>query len=505
MGAMICLRPEPSLAERLAVLVPGTVAENLHLTLVWADWKQDESTLLERMRTVAMTLAAETGALAGTINGVARFATPDGDALVVTADVPELGQLRAALVSRLEAAEVPFSLAHGFTPHITLAFLSAEAPSPIARIEPIPCGFGALELWAKENAARESFSFRVTALSANHGERVHLDALALPSDPPTELRLFRDGWNETSKGKFLLDAAGAAEILQRFQEHGVELAMDFDHGTFTADGKKRDVPGYIGALEYRVGAGLFATKIRWTAVGLKAISPGKDEQGNSTVPEYRYLSPAIRFDSNTRRITALDPVALVTWPATHNAPPLMMGAGDSSMNVALLTLLSLAHTATEAEVLAATTRIKEERNQLLSALGAQDVPSALGAIEAHKATRTALENAQRELTAVRAASEAKQREELFAKGIAKGYAREFLAAQYGEDPLAKLAGFVENAPTVVPKQNFQSPATNGGGAKLSYRGKSYEQLGDMERAQLASENFELFTAMRNDAEERGAL
>lgn len=77
-----------------------------------------------------------------------------------------------------------------------------------------------------------------------------LDALALPETPPSALRLFRDGWNDTVKGRFLLDAEGAAEILRRFAAHGVELAMDFDHGTFADAGAKRDVPGYIGALDY---------------------------------------------------------------------------------------------------------------------------------------------------------------------------------------------------------------------------------------------------------------
>ncbi len=39
-----------------------------------------------------------------------------------------------------------------------------------------------------------------------------LDAVALPPEPPTEIRLFKDGWNDTTKGKFLLDAEGAALI-----------------------------------------------------------------------------------------------------------------------------------------------------------------------------------------------------------------------------------------------------------------------------------------------------
>ena len=59
---------------------------------------------------------------------------------------------------------------------------------------------------------------------------VTLDAIELPPAPPSALRLFRDGWNDTVKGRFLLDAEGAAEILRRFAAHGVELAMDFDHG-----------------------------------------------------------------------------------------------------------------------------------------------------------------------------------------------------------------------------------------------------------------------------------
>ncbi len=103
----------------------------------------------------------------------------------------------------------------------------------------------------------------------------------------------------------MLDAEGAALILADFASHGVELAMDFDHSTFEMAGKKRDVPGYIGAVEYRAGDGLYATKVRWTDVGLAAITPG----AAGTLPEYRYFSPAIRFDADTRRGLAIEPDA----------------------------------------------------------------------------------------------------------------------------------------------------------------------------------------------------
>lgn len=146
-----------------------------------------------------------------------------------------------------------------------------------------------------------------------------LDALVLGGDfPPKRIRMFAAGENKTTKGVFVFDDEAAASVMREFERNGVDLPMDFDHGSLEApDGRKRDVPGY-----YRpevVDGELWAIP-QWTDVGLAAIKPGE----SGTMPEYRYVSPTFTYDSETRRVLSLGPLALTPYPATHNARPLVL-------------------------------------------------------------------------------------------------------------------------------------------------------------------------------------
>jgi phage I-like protein len=137
---------------------------------------------------------------------------------------------------------------------------------------------------------------------------------------------------------FLFDDAAAKSVLAAFAEHGVDLAMDFDHGALApADGRKRDVPGYYRP-EVRAD-GLYALP-QWTESGLAAIRPGKDDAGAPTLPEYRYTSPSFSFDPETRRVLKLGPLALTSYPATYHAKPLTLTARDRRGSLATLGAMS---------------------------------------------------------------------------------------------------------------------------------------------------------------------
>ncbi len=154
-----------------------------------------------------------------------------------------------------------------------------------------------------------------------------LDALPLGDEfPPRAVRLFAMGENRTTKGVFLFDDEAARAVMASFEEHGIDLAMDYDHGALApADGRKRDVPGYYRP-EVRED-GLYALP-QWTESGLAAIRPGKDDAGAPTLPEYRYTSPSFSYDPETRRVLKLGPLALTSYPATHGARPLTLSARD---------------------------------------------------------------------------------------------------------------------------------------------------------------------------------
>lgn len=489
-----------SVAARLALPadVPGALpAEDLHLTLaVMVDGAEPP---LDEARA----LAAELTPVVATLSGLGRFSGDEADAFHATVDGPALpalcARVEALLGSRLDTT-------HGFDPHVTLAYLAADAPAPLARLAPTPVTFDALALW--DGATRTTFPLTVPTMTT-----ATLDAIALPRDPPTELRLFRDGWNATVKGRFLLDAQGAAEILRRFAEHGVELAMDFDHATFAgAPGAKRDVPGYIAGLDYRPGDGLYATGLRWTAIGLAAITPGRAPDGTPTVPEYRYLSPAVDFDADTRRVVGLRPVALVTYPATHGQAPLVMSAGATPSETRtmknVLALLGLAADADESAAVAALQTVRRERDALLGALDAPDLASALGTAAAWRTSRTALDAAEKRATDAEGRIEAAERREVLAAGKAEGKLTPALAAHFEGKPVAEIRAYLAAAPviTALAGRTAPTPQPSPATAPTALAGvpdTAFETLSALEKDRLLRGNRLAFEQKLADFEARG--
>lgn len=245
--------------------------------------------------------------------------------------------------------------------------------------------------------------------------------------PPKKLRLFAPGMNATTKGEFLFDDEAARKVLAAFEQHGVDLAMDFDHGSLAPpDGKKRDVPGYY-RLAVEDGA-LYALP-EWTETGLRAIKRG--EKGE--LPEYRYTSPTFQYDPATRRVLSMGPLALVSYPATHGAKPIVCTATapaelppsphasptEKTMKT-VLTALSLPESASEAEALRAVTAREAELAQLVAATGAKTPAEALGAIEAHKRDALALAALTAQVKAEAEARAKAARVVMLAEGVKAG-------------------------------------------------------------------------------------
>ena len=426
--------------------------------------------------------------LAATLSGVGRFAGADGrDAFHATVDAPALPALRACLEARFRDV---LDRTHGLDPHVTLAYLAPDAPSPLARMEPMSVALDALAVW--DGPARTTFPFAPAAMI----DCTILDAVALPDVPPSELRLFRDGWNDTVKGRFLLDAEGAAECLRRFAAHGVELAMDFDHATFVGGaGTKRDVPGYIGALEHRPGDGLYATGIRWTDVGLRAISPGRAPDGSKTLPEYRYWSPAIDFDADTRRVTGIKPVALVSYPATHGQRPLVLSAEASPPDPStdpekppmknVIALLGLGADATEAQIVTSASALQSDRAALLSALGAKDAAAGVERV-------ARLTAAEAQLAAETKRADDSERGLLVLQGRADGKLTPALEKLYAAKPPAELREFLAAAtpnPALARTEPRAQPAKGDLPAPVpGVPDKPFEMLTAMEKHTLLAAN-----------------
>src|SRR5260221_11130822 len=128
---MIALQVPPDVASELAL--DGEVApEEMHVTLAFlgnaADFGSQQFQILAAVEKVL----ADAQPLDATIGGVGRFATPEDDgtnAFYASVDCPELSDFRQSIIDALSESGITIDETHGFTPHITLAYIAAGAPT----------------------------------------------------------------------------------------------------------------------------------------------------------------------------------------------------------------------------------------------------------------------------------------------------------------------------------------------------------------------------------------
>ena len=138
--------------------------------------------------------------------------------------------------------------------------------------------------------------------------------------PPTRFLLLKDGdigWSNLKGVK--LDAEQAANIIEAFVTHGVDLVIDYEHATPAIDSGKRDkapAAGWIKGLVYVKGEGLYADPVEWTEGAIDEIEKR----------EYKYSSPVIVYDEDTLKIKRLHSVALTNKPRTIGQAELLAAA-----------------------------------------------------------------------------------------------------------------------------------------------------------------------------------
>jgi phage-related protein (TIGR01555 family) len=145
-GVMVALYLPSDIAAGLA-MKGGERAEDLHVTLAYLGRDLPEIAV-QRAIGVAYDLAVRTPPVAALIAGIGRFSASETsggkDVIYASIDSPAITELRSCLCQRLCWESVPVSMAHGFTPHVTLAYVATDARSPVARLEPISVTFGAI-------------------------------------------------------------------------------------------------------------------------------------------------------------------------------------------------------------------------------------------------------------------------------------------------------------------------------------------------------------------------
>ena len=164
-------------------------------------------------------LASCTAPLDGTLGGIARFAasesSDDQDVCVALYDSPRLADLYQTVMACCGATPGE----HGFTPHITLAYLAPDAPMPVEQVERAPLNFGAISLiWAGERIdlplqgelpAMEETGAATPAVIAKDGPTEEISPTAPPplTAPSSHIRL-----NLISKVALEADGATARPI-----------------------------------------------------------------------------------------------------------------------------------------------------------------------------------------------------------------------------------------------------------------------------------------------------
>lgn len=142
-GVMVALFPSPEAAASMAINADGlpagaiiTPANEIHLTLAYlgdldkGEVNIEQGELLRRV----MDWAANTPIVRGMVSGYGRFTTPNSEGLhpvFALYDCEYLAGWRYWLMDWL-----PMKANHGFTPHITLAYIPTAAPIPNLAIEP---------------------------------------------------------------------------------------------------------------------------------------------------------------------------------------------------------------------------------------------------------------------------------------------------------------------------------------------------------------------------------
>mgnify|MGYP000101883173 CR=1 FL=1 len=143
--------PVPTDVASAVALPGGEKPADLHVTLCYLGklvlTAADVASIERAVRTWAAWVASPVPA---TLSGVGRFAgsAEDGDAVYLSVDAPRLTTDRPALVELLRAAGFPPRTEHGFTAHVTVAYVATDVASPIDRAALRAVTFDRVSLWA---------------------------------------------------------------------------------------------------------------------------------------------------------------------------------------------------------------------------------------------------------------------------------------------------------------------------------------------------------------------
>ena len=129
--------------------------EEMHITLCFIDQMEEIQDKRKSLERALKKFAGANAQLEGVVGGVGRFnasVNSEGmDVIYASFDAPQLPEFRQGLVKAIEGTGVEISRAHGYTPHITLAYVEKGSDMPNLALETMALKFETVTLyWGDE-------------------------------------------------------------------------------------------------------------------------------------------------------------------------------------------------------------------------------------------------------------------------------------------------------------------------------------------------------------------
>ncbi len=278
------------------------------------------------------------------------------------------------------------------------------------------------------------------------------------ADLPEWIRLLPLGQVDLVDGRppFEVDRESLAAIVEAFNARGIDLVVDYEHQSL--NGGRAPAAGWIKELETR-DDGLWA-RVEWTAQAQEYLRQ----------KEYRYFSPVLKLDPDTRKPMALLNVALTNVPAMKGASPLVAkyggGASDQPVqgahkgsketDLVLEELKGRLGLTSEASESILWSKAKEFFQEMARVLGLEEGATAAqvkGGLETLKAGAAQAEALRKELETLKSRLAEEQTDRMVAEALKQGKispAQRAWALEYCRQDPEGFRAFVAQAPQVVP-------------------------------------------------------
>lgn len=171
--------------------------------------------------------------------------------------------------------------------------------------------------------------------------------------PPRQIQLIPSGQTIKARDGREFKNSDPAVVLAAFKKGRMALPVDIDHSTESFFGGG-PAAGWIESLEEKRGGSIWGN-VEWNDLGTELISSR----------QYRFISPAMFIDPETREITSITSAALVNRPALRlkalSAHQGTQPEGET-MNKELLAALGLSETATAEQTIERAKWLREQAN-----------------------------------------------------------------------------------------------------------------------------------------------